>query len=452
MNSLKSSKKYHRELYLTVDFINDILKILQVKAEVMAKIFPKRVEKYSNRELSILWGHQKDYINSYVYRIRSAKQPDFRFKDKTLSLLKKQVIKKLNVKALGILRLITLYKNSNMTTLDFINKLKRELGRISGDIEVSLVELSQLFGKSLNYMVTVKRSVEDIHINWFKNDFKFSKEILNNLKENLEIDKYSFKDVFYVIREFERCNPNIPDYSHQQYTISNVGAFDNIFNIKSSYWFGFLCADGYVGRLENKNSHRICFELAKKDEASVYKFAEFVGFDEENVRERTRIFIDESGCIKRYKMVSIEFQAKPMADRLRELGIFGSKSDIKSIPKYVQQVIKLAKREADGRNYNWSDTFYGKVAHAWLLGFYDGDGNLRRYSVRIFSSVKSLLENIKDLFESPNDINMEKKPNSIDFIINRYSRTKGFYSLTLGPEVFKRMLLSYSGSMKRKRG
>lgn len=135
MNSLKSSKKYHRESYLTVDFINDILKILQV---------------------SILWGHQKDYINSYVYRIRSVKQPDFRFKDKALSLLKKQVIKKLNVKALGLLRLITLYKNSNMTTLDIINKLKRELGRVSGDIEASLVELSHFFGRSLNYIVPTK--------------------------------------------------------------------------------------------------------------------------------------------------------------------------------------------------------------------------------------------------------------------------------------------------------
>jgi len=110
-------------------------------------MFPTRVEKYTNLDLSTIWGHQKDYISSYLYKIRSGKLPNFRFKFKGLTVLKNEVINKLGVKAIGILSIIDLYESSDITTLEFIGKLKRELGRVSGDIEVTLKELSQIFGK-----------------------------------------------------------------------------------------------------------------------------------------------------------------------------------------------------------------------------------------------------------------------------------------------------------------
>ena len=355
------------------------------------------------------------------------------------------------MKAIGILSIIDLYENSDITTLKFIDKLKRELGRVSGDIEVTLKELSQIFGKSPNFITTLKRSLEDCDINWFKTDYKFSKEILNELRDNLKIDTYSFREVIRLTVEFERLNPSIPEYSHQQYNITNVEAFHDIFSIKASYWFGFLCADGYIGGLESRHPHRISFELARKDKASVHKFADFIGFDKEKIRERTRFFKDRRGHIKSYRFVGVEFQAKPMAEKLKNLGIFGSKSERKSLPPFVKQAIELAKSENKNKNLLWSETHYGKIAFAWLLGYYDGDGNLKKYSQRVLSSVKYLLEEIKEFFESPNRIITVKEPGDIDFVMNKEIISSGFYSLTLGPEVFRKMLSSYSNSMERKR-
>jgi hypothetical protein len=324
-NLITLNKKKDRESYPTIDFINDLLNELQNHPEVLAKIFPTRVEKYSNIDLSRIWGYQKNYISSYIYKIRSGKLPNFRFKSKGLTSLKNQVIKNLGVKALGILCIIDLYENLDITTLEFISKLKRELGRTSGDIKVTLRELSQIFGKSPNFIVTLKSSLEECGKNWFKINYKFSKEILKELRENLKIDEYSFRETIHLSFKFERLNPSIPDYSHQQYTITNIEAFHDIFSIKSSYWFGFLCADGYVGGVEGIHPHRIAFELARKDKASVHQFADFVGFDREKIRERTRFFKDRKGIIKSFKFVAVEFQAKPMAEKLKELGIFGSK-------------------------------------------------------------------------------------------------------------------------------
>ena len=70
-NSLPLSKKKDRTSYQTFDFINDLLRELQNHPELLAKMFPTRVEKYTNLDLSTIWGHQKDYISSYLYKIRS---------------------------------------------------------------------------------------------------------------------------------------------------------------------------------------------------------------------------------------------------------------------------------------------------------------------------------------------------------------------------------------------
>lgn len=450
-NSLPLSKKKDRTSYQTFDFINDLLRELQNHPELLAKMFPTRVEKYTNLDLSTIWGHQKDYISSYLYKIRSGKLPNFRFKSKGLTVLKNEVITKLGVKAIGILSIIDLYESSDIATLEFISSLKREFGRVSGEIEVTLKELSQIFGKSPNFINTLKRSLEDCDINWFKTDYKFSKEILNELRDNLKIDTYSFKEALHLSVEFERLNPKIPDYSHQQYTITNVEAFYDIFTIEASYWFGFLCADGYVGGIESRHPHRISFELARKDKASVYQFADFIGYDREKIRERTRFFKDRRGHIKSFKFVAVEFQARPMAEKLKKLGIFGSKSERKSLPPFIKQAIELAKNKLKNKNLHWSEAHYGKIAFAWLLGYYDGDGNLKKYSQRVLSSVKNLLEEIKEFFESPNRIITMKEVGEIDFVMNKEIISSGFYSLTLGPEIFKKMLSSYSNSMDRKR-
>lgn len=145
-----------------------------------------------------------------------------------------------------------------------------------------------------------------------------------------------------------------------------------------------------------------------------------------------------------------------MYQTLRELGLFGSER--KNVPSIIKEAIELAKNEVQDKDMHWSETSYGKIAHAWLLGFYDGDGQYigtspraSRYSAQIMSSSEDLLNEIKDLFEIRNDVKTKIEPGSEAYVFDRLIISKGFYRLTLGPDVFKRLLQSYYDSLDRKR-
>ncbi len=447
-NSITKKKKGS---YCTLEFIKDLMSELQKQPEALAKFFPERVKKLNNRALSLLWNYNKDYIQTIISRITYGKAPNFRFKPTRLNTLKKIVSERFRVRALGLLKIIENYKHSDMTTIEFINEFKKELGRTSGLIKVTKKELSLLFGKSIDYILSIIASLKDPMNNDYKPNFKFSIEILEELKQNFEIEKYSLLNFLKVIEEFEKLNPDIPTYTHMQYTISNIRAFHDIFNdAKAAYWFGFLCADGYV----NDVKYLISLELTKKDRRSTEKFADFVGFDRSRIRDTTQFKKDKDGKIDIYYKSIVAFIAKPMVNKLKELGIFGSKSERKSVPNFIKEVIKLAKEEVEKHDLNihWSKTKYGKIAHSWLLGFYDGDGQHKNgYSALIFSSNEVFLNEIKELFESPNEVHTTVEPGTEISVLGKKTISIGFYKLTLGPEVFKRMLLSYKHSMVRKR-
>ncbi|MBA7504718.1 hypothetical protein ES706_03372 [subsurface metagenome] len=88
------------------------------------------------------------------------------------------------------------------------------------------------------------------------------------------------------------------------------------------------------------------------------------------------------------------------------------------------------------KSKRWYFTKSGKLALAWLLGFYDGDGHYGgERSASIASSSKTFLESIKRVFLSKNSVRI-------------YEKSK---SLTLGPDLFEAMIWSYNKSMPRKR-
>jgi hypothetical protein len=45
---------------------------------------------------------------------------------------------------------------------------------------------------------------------------------------------------------FPPINPDMKDYLNQRYTIKNPDVFSEFKNTITSYWFGFLCADGWM--------------------------------------------------------------------------------------------------------------------------------------------------------------------------------------------------------------
>ena len=85
----------------------------------------------------------------------------------------------------------------------------------------------------------------------------------------------------------------------------------------------------------------------------------------------------------------------------------------------------------------------GKIALAFLLGYFDGDGHLYKgMTVQLYSADYSYLEKIRILYESKNIVRTRKKVDD---------KKRPQKTLYLGADLYDAMLRSFSGSMKRKR-
>jgi len=210
-----------------------------------------------------------------------------------------------------------------------------------------------------------------------------------------------------------------------------------------------LSADGSLSKISS--DRRITLELTKKDADVVKRFAKAVGLPLERVKYRPRIR-RYNGEFKKFDMVYIRFGCKPMTNQLEELGFSSSKAERKSIPDYVEQAYREAKTISKQTNLDWWLTDPGKVALAFLLGFFDGDGSyLGGRKTRIFSSNKGFLEQVKELFEIKNEVLTVVPSGELAWAFDRQHVSKGFYSLGLGPRLYDMMMNSYEDSMQRKR-
>lgn len=91
------------------------------------------------------------------------------------------------------------------------------------------------------------------------------------------------------------------------------------------------------------------------------------------------------------------------------------------------------------------------MAHAWLLGFYDGDGTYVGGSQgRIYSTNKKLLYDVKSLFEIKNKVYLQTDISSY-LEDGKDIPDKLVHGLNLGPIVFQSMMDSYLFSLDRKR-
>jgi hypothetical protein len=133
----------------------------------------------------------------------------------------------------------------------------------------------------------------------------------------------------------------------------------------------------------------------------------------------------------------------------------GFKVDRIGLPNCILDSIRKAKLEAFEKGVNWMNTFWGNIALAFLLGFYDGDGTLdkrgNQISARIYSSNKMFLDQVKEAYGIENDVHINTKPGEIRYIFGEPVVSRGYYLLTLGVNVFIGMLKSFSDSMQRKR-
>ncbi len=439
--------------YNTIDLIEDLRNEIQQLSEELAQIFLDRLvtergNMYSHTLLSRLWGKSDGYVKDYIIR-NFNKDSDYIIKEKALLLLQENLKKRLGAKALGCIHIIRRYKNYEINTLQFVDKLEKELGRVSGEIKVNNEELSLILAGTHTFIKRVLSTIRSPTYQRYNPYYKFSKERLDQFKAFLfDIFGDRAQKCFDMIQRYKNINADLLEYAHQQYKVKKPRYFHNIEkNPEASYWFGFLRADGS----RSKHAYSIYLELAENDKKTLERFAEAINLPIDRIKYRTR-YHWYKGVLKGYKSAYLKFICKPMAKQIDKLGFQGSKADQKYIPNYIVEALKEAKKIAKQTNIDWWLTTPGKVALAFLLGFYDGDGTYRgSRSTRIFAISKPFLEHIKELFEIKNKILTAKAPGEEAWAFDRKYISKGFYSLALGPKLFDMMMSSYKDSMRRKR-
>jgi len=441
------------DTYNTKDLIEDLRNEIQQLSEELAQMFPDRLvtergNTYSHAHLSRLLGKNNRYISTFIIP-KVSSDSDFMVREEALLKLEKKLKERLGAKALGCVFIIRRYQSNEINTLQFVDMLEKELGRISGEIKVNNEELSLILAGTPNFIKSILDKMKYPTNRYYNSNYKFSKERLSEFKDFLfEIFRSRAKKCFDYLRRYERLNPDLKEYSNQRYTIGNPFYFRNIENIPEiSYWFGFLRADGS----RSGTGYWISLELAVKDTDRLEEFAKAVKFPLDRIKFRTR-YQWYKGKLKGHEFARLQFGCKEMAKDMDDLGFQGSKADQKFVPDYVVQALKEAKKLAKQANLDWWLITPGQVALAFLLGFYDGDGTYEGgRSARIYASSKPFLEHIKGLFGIKNKVLTTVAPREDAWVFDQKYISKGVFSLSLGPKLFDMMMNSYKDSMKRKR-
>jgi hypothetical protein len=202
-----------------------------------------------------------------------------------------------------------------------------------------------------------------------------------------------------------------------------------------------LSADGSLYLVAG--NYVIYFSLKYKDKERVYRFAEVVGFPEDQVNSRT-VFKSFKGKIIESKRTEVRFGSKTMYKDIMIQGFTSSHDKEKIIPKFVYSLISKAKKEAFEQTVYWWYTRSGKLALAWLLGLYDGDGNLKDNKYGLLTSGREeFLNLIAETFNCIHRAKSKGKPSGFS--------TRESYYLRFGTDLFDAMLNSYELSMERKR-
>jgi len=448
-------KERETETYSSLELINDLRQEIRQFSEELAQIFPNRLytdtrNQFSHIALSKYWGEQSLFIQrTFLYHAKN--DPNGRSKDEYLSGLDSKLEERLGAKALGCVRIIRRYENYEINAFQFVDLLEKELGRVSGEIKLNNEEMSLILGCPNTFIRDILSRIKNLNHKYYKPNYKFPREHLSNFKDTLlTIFGSKAKKCLETIQMYEDLNPDLNDYPRQQYNVKNPELFHHIGeSIEASYWFGLLSADGSLSKISS--DRRITLELSKKDADVVKRFAKAVGLPLERVKYRPRIR-RYKGEIKKFDMVYIKFGCKPMTNQLEELGFSSSKAERKYIPDYVEQAYREAKTISKQTNLDWWLTDPGKVALAFLLGFFDGDGSYQGGRIaRIFSSNKGFLEQVKEFFEIKNEVLTVVPSGELAWAFDRQHVSKGFYSLGLGPRLYDMMMNSYEDSMQRKR-
>ena len=285
-------------------------------------------------------------------------------------------------------------------------------------------DLSRIyFGRNSRYLETIKTRIKNSKDKFYNPDFKFDRETLKNLKERLAIDVI---ECLELVKKYENKNSDLKDYPHQQYHLYESNLISDYFKVidtvEKAYWYGFLCADGFLRKLSGrKKKYDLGVEISIKDKDHLIRYCKSLCINLEKIRLRKRID-NMNGKLIAHWRGRVIITCKPLYQDLLNLGFASSKTIRKLAPNFNNEKIMLA----------------------WLLGYYDGDGT--QGQTEICSSSKEFLEDIKKKFKVKNIVHEYlTKEKTLD------SEAHFIYRLRLGTELFIKMMHSYENSMPRKR-
>ncbi len=429
---------------------------IQKFSEELALIFPERltrpIVKFNAYKLAKYWKSNEKTTDNRMSNIK--KNPNWLsipVNSELFAELENNLVEQLGDERSKVCRqIIEIYRNKKISGLEFHNRLFEELGRVSGDIKLSLEEISFLFGMSENYMGDLRSMIINSNHRDYCPNYKFSIEILDFLSDNLN---YYFgekaKKCYDLIEKYKNANKDdLKEYSHQQYNVEKPHYFKTLNSEEALYWFGFISHDGYL----IKGRYDIGIELSVKDRDRLLKFAEAIGLDlgKNDIKDFLRKKINNGKLLERYSS-EIRFTCKPMYEELQNQGIIGSKSNRKEVPQVIKEYINKAKLEGSVLGINWKYTDSGRKSLAWLYGMYDADGSMREhYSGRLYSSIKSYLQEIKSLFEIEGDVLTQSEQGDELEVFGHTVVTIGMFKLHLSSDIFTPMIQSCDQGLDRK--
>ncbi len=433
--------------FTALDLIKTLRRLIQFLPEELALLFPERVYKFKLTDLSIYWGFSSRYLANLKYMYKK-KPKRFKVDRKKIDDLELIIKKRLGVKSIICLSIFKKYREGQINFWEFIERLRLELGRVSGEVEVTIEELNEILGFLVDDLI---QRMTNPNKEFYNPNYQFSVEKLDKMLINIEaIFGSKAKSVVKLIDNYKLQNPNLKEYSLQQHAVKKPHYFKLIETgqIEKVYLFGFMGADGYI----ESNGWGIGIAVNREDREILLKFKEVLGV-ENAIKPRT-IIKKYKNEIKKYYQLRLRFGCKPMWDDLTNLEFSSSKELRKKVPNAIKTLIKKARAE---QGLKWHETTAGQTALAWLLGFYDGDGSYNSdggdYGV-LYSASEQFLEDIKEIFGFRHKVKEKEKPGGLVYIFDETRISKGYYYLIIDRtpiDLFSLMINSYSHSLKRKR-
>jgi hypothetical protein len=198
------------------------------------------------------------------------------------------------------------------------------------------------------------------------------------------------------------------------------------------------------------NGYRIGLELSSKYKNQIEAFASFIGVPLKDIKNRIRLRLYK-GDFRKYEMSYLKKGCKPLVEDLVDKGFLDLKNGNEGIPRFVKRLLFNAKKD-----HNWRNNKQAKIAFAWLLGFFDGDGTVTKPNKgRIYSNNSKLLQEIKLFFEIDYDVIINHDGQEIEFVTitsdSNFIISSPQFSLLLDEMTFNFMKNSYLKGLARKR-